>query len=47
MEMAILTSLFVLHERVSRYTLVYKIFTRNTQEVVDVLTYAVRAIGPV
>lgn len=40
------TSLFVLHERVSRYTLVYKVAARNTQEVLDVLTHAVRTIGP-
>lgn len=40
------TSLFVLHERVSRYTLVYKIAARNTQEVVDVLMRAVQTIGP-
>jgi len=40
------TSLFVLHERLSRYTLVYKIAARNTAEVVDVLAHVVRAIGP-
>lgn len=40
------TSLFVLHERVSRYTLVYKIRARNTEEVLGVLTSAVHAIGP-
>lgn len=40
------TSLFVLHERLSHYTLVYKIAARNTAEVVDVLAHVVRAIGP-
>ena len=40
------TSLLVLHERVSRYTLIYKIDARTEKNVEDVLVKAVRELGP-
>jgi len=40
------TSLLVLHERVSRYTLIRKINARTAQKVEDVLAEAVRQLGP-
>ena len=40
------TSLLVLHERVSRYTLIRKINARTAQNVEDVLAEAVRQLGP-
>ena len=40
------TSLFVLHERVSRYTFIRKITARTAQEVEEVLAQAVHQLGP-
>jgi transposase, IS30 family len=40
------TSLLVLHERVSRYTIIRRVDARTAQEVEDVLSAVVRELGP-
>ncbi len=41
------TSLFVLHERVSRYTYIRKVSARTTKQVEDFLSEAIHQLGPI